>query len=206
MSDSSMTPEIEKLQGYSSGTRNVLNIIFAQTLIILGLAVALIYNINVGHPSDRFFAETASGGRMQLASLSDPNLNNEALLAWASQATVDVLTFGFHDVDARFEQSKSYFSPKGWKSFLEALTGSSMLKNMLSLQQIATAIPAAPPILMSWGPMEGKYTWIIQVPISMTTRAGANRSVTQLNVVLTVVQMPTSQNPRGLGIENWMSI
>jgi intracellular multiplication protein IcmL len=194
-----------KSQSYQSSVKNLVRVIMFQGICILALTVILLYCITEVRPQDPYYAETIEGLRMPLVGLGDPNVNTEALMTWVEQAAVDVLTFGFNDIDARFAISRQHFSPEGWASFHEAMKNSQLLKNLLSFQQIITSIPAEPARLLSSGLVNGKFGWIAQVPVIMTIRAGSESTSKKITVRMIVVKMPTLDNPRGVGIEKWIS-
>ena len=193
------------LENYRQGFRNLVRIVQIQALAIIVLVGVVYHYVNDVVPQDRYFAQTAEGGIMPLVSLDDPNQNMDALLSWSEQAVVDILTFGFNDIDQRFAYSQRYFSPEGWKTFATAMVASQLLSNVKTYQQIITSIPAKPAQILSWGYQNGKYTWEVYVPVIMTTRAGKNRSPKVVNVMLKIIKLPTSENPRGMGIDSWKS-
>lgn len=195
----------EKNQSYQTSFVNLVRVITVQGLVILALTLVLIYCIKEVRPQDRYYAETIEGLRMPLVGLNDPNVNTEALMAWAEQVAVDILTFGFNDVNERFGLARQHFSAEGWQSFREAMTNSMLLKNLTDLQQIITSIPAQPARLISSGLFQGKFAWVVEVPIIMTTRAGGESSYRRVIVRMIVVRMPTADNPRGVGIHSWIS-
>lgn len=195
----------EKSQSYQSSVTNLVRIITFQGVCILLLTAVLLYFIKTVTPRDGYYAETIEGLRMPLIGLSDPNVNTDALMTWVEQAAVDILTFGFNDIDERFGASRQHFSPKGWESFREAMLASQLLKNLNDFQQIITSIPAAPAHLAASGLFDGKFTWVVDIPVIMTIRAGGESQPKKINIRMFVVKMPTAENPRGVGIEKWLS-
>lgn len=197
---------MEEAASYRDGFRNLLRIVKLQGFLILGLTVLLMYCIHGIRAQDRYFAMTSEGGKMQLVGLDDPNIGNAALLNWAGQAAVDILTFGFNDVDERFALSRTYFTDDGWESFREAMGKSGLLRSVSNNQQIITSIPKEPPRLTASGLRNGKYSWIVDVPVVMAIRAG-NKKLTRIqNVKMIIVKLPTEKNPRGMGINTWYSL
>ena len=138
-------------QSYGTGTRNLMRFLLFQGIAIVFLTSVLLYQIDKGHPSDNYFAQTAGGQVQRLTNLGTPNVNTEAMLSWAAMAAVDVLTFGFNDADARFAAIRGYFTQEGWDSFAQAMVSSALLANVTNFQQIVTSIPSGPPMLVSWG-------------------------------------------------------
>lgn len=198
-----VTPDTSS--SYRQGFTKLVRIIQVQALAIVMLVGVLHHYVSEVIPQDRYFAETATGGKMQIVGLMDPNVNTQALLFWAQQAAVDVMTFGFNDVDQRFTYSQKYFTPGGWAAFAGQLSQSKMLANVMAYQQFITAIPRSPAQMMAWGWKNGKYVWTVQVPIVMTIRAGNNRTPNNMTIVMTIVKLPTAENPRGIAIDSWTS-
>ncbi|HEX2752155.1 MAG TPA: DotI/IcmL/TraM family protein [Alphaproteobacteria bacterium] len=190
---------------YREGFYNLVWIVRALALGILAMTCVLLYYITSVVPQDRYAALTGIDGRtvMPMVALSTPNVTNDALMAWATQAATDVMTFGFHDLDQQFSNSRKYFTDEGWQSFSTAFAKSVFLKNLLSSQQIVTAIPRGTPTVVHIGLYKGKYQWILDVPMLMTIRAGARARQQRTVVRMFIVRMPTQNNPMGIGINTW---
>lgn len=190
---------------YREGFYNLVWIVKTLTLGILVLTAVLAYYISSVKPQDRYAALTGVDGEkaLPMVAMSAPNVTNDALMSWAMQAATDVMTFGFHDVDAQFTKSRSYFTDEGWQSFSEAFGQSTFLKNVLTAQQIVTAIPRGTPKVIHIGLYKGKYQWILDVPMLMTIRAGARAHQERTKVRMFIVRMPTQNNPMGIGINTW---
>ena len=196
--------EFDALMSYRDGYKNLFRVAIVLVLVVMGLVGAVYYRISVVIPKDRYYAETASGQRMQMVALPEPYINNPLLLDWAAQAATEILNFGFDDIDLRFTQSRRYFSPEGWESFRTSMGNSDMLKNVRAYQQVITAIPRAPPSILAQGMNSGKMGWLIEVPIVMTVRVAGAERMMRVSVRMFVVRLPTSVNPAGLGIFTWI--
>jgi hypothetical protein len=152
---------------------------------------------------DRFFAETVEGRQMQVAGLALPNMGKVALTNWVSQATTQIMTFGFNDIDQRFDLSRRNFSEDGWKSFQTAMLDSGLVDSVIKLQQIITAVPQAPPTIIKEGLIRGKYRWVFEMPMLITFRSGGAKQASVKNVRVVLEQVPTRDNPNGIGIGEW---
>lgn len=208
MSDSetkSLSLDAPEVMTYRDGFNNLVWIIKVLALGIFVMTAVLFYYISSVLPQDRYAALTGVDGEtvVRMVGLRQPNITNEALLSWAVQAAADVMTFGFHDIDQRFAQSRTYFSDEGWRSFSEALSKSFFLKTMMESQQITTAIPRGPPELVHAGLYKGQFTWIVSVPLLMTIRAGSVAKHERMVIRMFIVRMPTQNNPMGIGINTW---
>lgn len=190
---------------YRDGFNNLVWVVKILSLGILVMTAVLFYYINNVLPRDRFYALTGVDGatKMPMVAMLTPNVTNEALMSWAMLAATDVMTFGFHDIDEMFSKSRTYFTDEGWRSFGEAFGKSLFLKNVLSSQQIVTAVPRGTPKVVHIGLYKGEYQWVLDVPMLMTIRAGPKARQERTNVRMFIVRMPTQNNPMGIGINTW---
>ncbi len=199
------TPLPPEAISYREGFYNLVWIVKALALGILVMTAVLFYYVSSVVPQDRYAALTGVDGttKMPMVGMSTPNVTNDALMAWATQAATDVMTFGFHDIDKQFARTRTYFTDDGWKSFSEAFAKSAFLKTVMESQQIVTAIPRGTPEVVHIGLYKGKYQWILNVPMLMTIRAGSRAQQERTTVRMFIVRMPTQNNPMGIGINTW---
>ncbi len=192
-------------ENYREGFRNLWLVINVQAAVIVALVGAVLYMVTSYLPQDRYFAETANEKRMQLVGLEEPYINQQKLMLWSAQAATDIMTFGFSDVNERFSESKKLFTARGWTVFNEAFVSSDLLKNVLNLRQVLTAVPLTEPSMISEGVEKGVYTWIVEVPVLLTVRAGERKQTATKKVRMWIIRMPTTEKPDGIGIDFWLS-
>jgi hypothetical protein len=193
----------ESPESYRDGARVLFRVINFLAVVILILLSVFSFIIKDGYPQDSYFAMFFDGRRVLLEGVSSPSFNPNAVLSWASEASTDIMTFGFNDINERFSHSQSYFTDVGWTSFHEALAKSALLKKIMGNQQIMTAIPTGLPTVLWEGVRDGEYVWDIQVPIVLTIRAGNTMRSAFPNLTVSIIKVPTSQNPTGMGIQQW---
>ena len=191
---------------YRDGFRNLIRIVILQAIVIIGLIFALTVYMTTSKPADRYFATTADGRIMQLVSLDRPNMNTSALMSWATQAVSETMTFGYHDYQRRLQQSSRHFTRRGWESFASALQRAKIIESIQANSQVVTAEPRSAPTLENQGVINGKYRWLLRLPIRVTYKSGATQSrVDNLTVALVVERVPSLENPAGVGIESWVA-
>jgi intracellular multiplication protein IcmL len=195
----------QDVSNYRDAYKNLFRFVTLMWLVILVLTAGLFYCVTSVHKQDRFYAANMQGGLNRLVPLYDPNVNNQAILSWASQASVDILTFGFNDIGQRFAETRKNFTPEGWESFRDAAIRSGVMERVSNLRQIITAIPTGSPEMLYYGLIENKIGWIVRVPVVVTVRAGDQKNSSYLNVIMTIVKMPSFENPRAIGIDKWVS-
>lgn len=191
---------------YRDGFRNMIRIALLEAIIIIGLIVAIIFYMGTARPQDRYFATTADGRIMQLVPLDKENMSTSALMSWVANAVTETMTFGFHDYQRSLQRSSRHFTRRGWESFAGALQKAKIIESVTTNQQVVTAEPRSAPILKQQGVINGKYRWLITLPIKVTYNSGTQSRTDNLNVALVVERVPSLENPIGVGIEQWVAV
>jgi intracellular multiplication protein IcmL len=193
-------------QFYKDGYRSMLKLVVMQGLAILLLIVALFFVVHSNKPENRYFATTEDGRLVPMVPLNQPNLSSPALMSWVAQATTEVMTFGFNDYRRRLQEASRNFTRRGWESFTQALERSRIIEMVEANQQVVTAAPAGAPILQSEGLVNGRYQWVVQIPMTISYQAGATIRSDSLLVTVVVVRVPRLESPNGVGIEQWIAV
>jgi len=190
---------------YRDGFRNMIRIAVLEGVVIIGLIVTLIVYMQAAQPTSRYFATTADGRIMQLIPLDQPSMSQAALMSWVSLASTETMTFGFHDYQRRLQQSSRHFTRRGWETFTTALQKSRMIDTITTAQQVVTAEPRGAPILKQQGVFNGKYRWMIQLPLRITYKTGKQSRGDNISVMMVVERVPSLENPNGVGIDQWIA-
>jgi intracellular multiplication protein IcmL len=190
---------------YRDGFRNMMRIAIAEAVIIVVLIVTFISYMNTAKARDHYFATTADGRIMQLVALDHANMGTAALMSWVAQAATEVMTFGFHDYQRRLQHSARHFTRHGWESFAAALQKSRIIESVEASQQVVSAQPRSAPILVQEGVFNGKYRWVVDLPLTVTYQAGTAARIDNLTVRLVVDRVASLENPNGVGIEQWIA-
>lgn len=190
---------------YRDGYRFLLQIATLESATILILILALVFVTMTKKTENIYFATKQDGSIIQLVPLSTPNLSDSALLAWVAQSTSETLTFGFNDYKRRLQEAQRHFTKTGWAEFTKALQRVGWVDTLEAKNQVLTSVPAQAPVIESQGVQNGIYTWVVQMPMAMTFRAGSNESDTRnITLRLVIVRMPELESPYGVGIQQWV--
>lgn len=188
---------------YRDAFYTLVRVVNLQAVVILVLAVMVGWHIKTSHNEDGYFAEMSDGRQMPLAGLERPYMTKEAKENWVAAAVSEVMTFGFNDVNEKMGMARRHFTPEGWGKFYKALVAGKLVNIITEQQQIVTAVPATPPNLIYEGLSNGKYIWMYDMQLMVTFRAGSAKQNSTKSVRVTVEEVPTSDNPIGLGISEW---
>ena len=189
---------------YSDGYKSMRTVALVQFLIIISIIVGIVYFVNNNKTEHVYFATTDDGRLITIVSLARPNLANPALMSWAAQATTEVMTFGFHDYRRRLNESSRHFTRVGWESFNGALGRSRIMEMVDNQKMVVTSSPRSAPIVLDEGVSNGRYFWLLEIPISVTYQAGNNTNKMEKFIVeILIVRVPQLENPNCVGIERW---
>lgn len=191
---------------YRDGYRSLLKLAIMQGIVILGLIGAVYFVVQTHQPENRYFATTEDGRLVPMVPLNEPNMSVPALMSWVAQSSTEVMTFGFNDYRRRLQESSRNFTRRGWESFTQALQKSRIIEMVEANQQVVTASPQGAPILESEGLVNGRYQWIIQLPMVLTYQSGSRTRSDELLVTVVVVRVPRLESPNGVGIEQWIAV
>lgn len=190
---------------YRDGFRNLIKIAIAEAVIIVALIITFIAYIDTVRSQDHYFATTADGRIMPQLPLDQPNMSDSALLSWATQTVSEVMTFGYHDYQRRLQSSSRFFTPHGWETFSNALMASRVIESVQALQQVVSAEPRSAPIPVLKTVFNGKFRWVVKLPMKVTYQSGSEVRVDNPDIKLVIDRVPSLENPTGVAIEQWIS-
>ena len=148
---------IGRMHFYQGSYRTILKIAVGEAMFILLLMAVMFFIINTHRPEDRYYIQSTDGELIEMEPLYEPNLSVKAITSWSAQAATEVMTFGLNDYRRRLQEASRNFTPLGWKSFNAALERMKVLENVEKNQQVRSAAPAGPAILIGQGYIKGRY-------------------------------------------------
>lgn len=198
---------VNRNQFYQDGYRVLLKVALVQGLLIIMLVASLIAIYVLDKPEYRFFATTADGRIIDVVPLNAPYRGD--VVAWASQAAVEAMTFSFSDYRMRLQNSARFFTQRGWQTFLEALNTSRLLETVDKRQLNVKGNPRAAPQIKRQGVVNGVYQWVLEMPYEIEYLGPDNIAMPQPTIgtlTLVVQRVPTLENPEGIGIDQWILV
>jgi len=182
-----------------------LNSVVAILLLVhlfLGCWLCYLYT----HPkSPEYYYTTFNGYYGKLSSLELPNTSDEVVRQWANLAVIDSFTYDFVNYKQELKKNSQYFTEDGWSSFLLSITTSNNLSTVISKKLVVSAVAIKPPSILKKGYLNGVYSWRIQLPILVTYQSASEFIQQNVLVTLLVSRISTLDNPKGVGIEQFIS-
>lgn len=194
-------------------TRNLfykdgLHRVFLALIISVALNVASLlsaFYVYTHPPAPVYFATSVNGRVMPLIPLNEPNSSDAVVLQWANLATIAAYSYNFVNYRTELQAASEFFTAEGWSTFLDALQESNNLKAVISKKLVVTAVATRAPVILQKGVLSGRYSWRIQVPILVTYQSASEFSQQNLVVTMLVTRISTLNNPKGIGIAQFVS-
>lgn len=172
-------------------------------LLVVGLSIIL-YQIT-SRPLPTFVAVQANGNKMQLISYDEPNLLPDTILRWASKAATTAYTFNFVNYNKQIAEARPYFTEAGWQDYLRSVN--SLINTIIQNQLFVNGVVSGTPVISNEGPLPDKgYSWRVQIPFLVTYQSANITTKRNFYVTITIVRVPTSQNPQGIGIDQFVML
>jgi intracellular multiplication protein IcmL len=177
--------------------------------ILLGSQVGLLSVIYIQYamrPHSQYYGALPSQQNFPIVALNRPNVSPKALTSWATLAATATYTIDFVHADENLNKIKDYFTLNGYENYRTALDETQFIQNIISKKLVTSAVSVAPAMITQEGEgLDGNYTWQILVPM-LVSYLSSSSDVKEFRVVsLTVVQVPTHDAPKGIGISRYVT-
>lgn len=171
----------------------------------VGLLVIVYLQYYMRAPA-QYFGAPPSNANFQISALNRPLTTPRVLTNWATLAATATYTIDFVHAEENLNRMRDYFTASGFADFKVALDQSNFIKNIIDKKLIVSAVSVAPAMITQEGEdLNGQYTWRIIVPI-LVSYLSASSDIKEFRVVsLTVVQVPTHDAPKGIGISRYVT-
>jgi intracellular multiplication protein IcmL len=168
------------------------------TMLWAGIVVFQVYH----RPLPVFYALQPNGQRMQLQPQDTPNLTPETILRFASKAAVAAYTFDFVNYRNEIGIARPYFTQGGWDSYVASI--SQVAKGVTASKLFVSGVVNGPPVIANQGIVNGVYAWRIQLPFLVTYQSAQSAQQKKFTVLITLVRVPTTEDPLGIGIDQFV--
>ncbi|MEP4209471.1 DotI/IcmL/TraM family protein, partial [Marinobacter alexandrii] len=121
---------------------------------------------------------------------------------FAVEAITRAQTMSFANYRDDLAEASQYFTrPDGWNNYLAALKSSGTMELIEKRRIVSTAVANGATIVRSGVDSSGYYTWLVQVPMTITHQTSSETSKSNILAEILISRMPTWQMPRGIGIK-----
>lgn len=170
---------------------------------IMLLAVAVLLYQTLYRPLPAFRAVKADKQVMKLVPFIEPNLLPGTLLRWSSKAAIAAYTFDFNLYGKQLAAVRPYFTDAGWEDFSRSINPliETIRQNQLFVYGVVTGVP----VISNQGSLPGSgQAWRVQIPFLVSYTSANKTDTRKFYVAMTLIRVPTRQNPQGVGIDQFV--
>ncbi len=172
-------------------------------VLLLGAVGFVLYQLAT-RPLPVFDAKQPDGKVMHLISFTEPNLLPDTIIRFASKAAVMTYTFNYVNYQDQLALARPYFTAAGWNEFYNSISG--LVSTIAQNQLFVSGVVSGPPVISNQGPLPGKgYVWRVQIPFLLTYQSSTSTVKRKYFVIVSIVRVPTSVNPQGIGIDQFVT-
>jgi intracellular multiplication protein IcmL len=178
-----------------------LMVLILSVLIALGVLLWQMFT----RPLPVFNAVQPDNQTMTLIPFDAPNVLPDTIIRFASKAAVTAYTFDFVNYADQIVLARSYFTDAGWQDFLTSIN--KVIATVKQNQLFVYGVVIGAPVISNQGELPDiGYAWRVQIPF-LVTYVSSNPVVKRnYYVIMTIVRVPTSVNPQGIGIDQFVMV
>lgn len=174
-------------------------------VIVIGIMMGtLIYISGTGYNHPLYFATDHVGRVLKITHVSQPNMSEDEVVAWAVQAVESAYTYDYVNFRSQLQSAQKYFTEYGWGNYMDALKASNNLVALNDRKMVAYANVVDKPVILTRGLLSGAYAWRIQMPVLVTYLLPPYDDTAKFSnpVTVTVIvqRQPMLQSYKGLGV------
>jgi intracellular multiplication protein IcmL len=182
-------------------------VIMLGIVIVVSLVATSFILYQITHrPLPVFTAAAPNGQSLALTSHDEPNYLPGTVIRWANKAAVAAYTFDFAHYNEQLAALRPYFTAPGWENYRASVTG--LIDSVAQNQVFISSVAVGAPVIVNQGDFlaNGGYAWRIQMPFIVTTQSGNATTSKGYTVTLTILKVPTQDNPVGMGIDQFVIV
>lgn len=189
----------ERNAWYRDRYRFVLRLAAGAVALSILLALALIALALRPPPAPAYFATAEDGRLVPLSPVSEPYLAPGHLTQWAADVAVQAHAYSFSDWRERLNALRGPLDDKAFEDFLRAVESSRNLEAVRTKRLVVSAVAQAP-VITAHGVLGGRYTWRVEVPLSVTYQSASEKVNQSVVAVMRIQRVPVTRYPRGVQV------
>jgi hypothetical protein len=129
--------------------------------------------------------------------------NQQQLMSFARNTILSTYNFNFTNVSTHLKKLRHDFSSSAWDQFQAALKRNNVIASTIKYERAVSSVPVGAPVIVKQHALpNGRYGWMIQMPILVNYSAGSESDSQPVyyNVTLVVVRTKIGIHPKGAEI------
>lgn len=143
-----------------------------------------------------------NGKYTAITSMRLPNQSHEAIKDWARETVQKTYNFNFSNFDSNLATARGYFTDDAWDVYTNAFLKSELVKAVKRDKMTVSVVVKEDPIIETAAATgkDGEFAWKLILPVTLSFSGDIPTEAKDLVMRVTVVRVPTVDNPKGLGV------
>lgn len=172
-------------------------------------ALSLLMNLILGYaliwrfPVKQFLWTSDAQSVCAAIPLTEPNVSQARLKDLAAAAAVQINSYDYSNYRQLINAALSqHFTPRARDLYRSALAETGIIEKVRSSFMVVSGVTAGPPNIAQEGKRDGRYFWIVEVPLRVFYRTNVETKVENRILTMTVIRVePSPINPNGIAID-----
>lgn len=130
-----------------------------------------------------------------------PHVANTVVLSWANESMVTTFSYDFANYNTSFQIASNYYTPAGWVELTNRHKELKDLEQVLEKKMTMSAVASGPAKLISQGPVNGVYSWLVEAPYLLVASDTSHDIKRNILVRSLIVRADPDVHYRGLAID-----
>lgn len=176
-------------------------------IFLLFVDLLLVYAVVWRFPAKQFLWTSNAATVCAATTLDEPNVTAARVKDFAQQAGVSINSYDYANWRRLLDSAlDAYFTQAGRVNYRAALDTTRVLDEVRQRYYTVTATTPDAPHILSEGIVGGRYTWTVQVPLTIYYRLGATVLPEGRLLTMTIIRVdPSPANPNGIAIDGLKS-
>lgn len=167
------------------------------------LAASLAARVTVARwPRPAVFLVAPHARPERVQALDTPSLSSLRVQNWTSHALREIFRFNFVNYDQHMDDVQPLFTTSGWSAFQTGLASGDVRKHVMDGNLDVFLVPTHAARVVSATVADGALAYTVQMPALMLYRSASSVVTAPILATVVVKQVPTYENPQGLGISD----
>ncbi|MCV9909547.1 DotI/IcmL family type IV secretion protein [Brucella sp. HL-2] len=184
-------------------------IYFASALLVLSVLTngVLFYALFYKYPVNKFLWTSDARSVCTATTLQEPNISAALVKDFANRVALGLNSYDYINWRRALSTTlDSYFTKTGRSSYTRAFEDSGILERVRKNYYVVTAVSADEPVITQEGLVSGRYTWVVEVPLTIYYRTNIDVLPENRILTFTIVRVdPSPANPNGIAVDGVIS-
>lgn len=155
----------------------------------------------------RFIAVTPDGRAIPIEPLNAPLVSDAQILSYGREIAIQAYSYNFFNIKANLQKVGEHFLPDARAQFISSLTANDIIQSTIDNHRTVTAVPTGAPVILKEHVLpNGRYGWLIQMPLLVNYSAGnvTNQRSAFYVIKMVLVRTRVTSYPDGIAVAQFV--